>query len=104
MEMSIFRTIKKVRDCEACAGEGTDPVSGNPCLSCGGTGQVEVLARVSQAAATRAQAAAKELPPRQRHAARERLEDHEPEPEGLPGTKKDRKSRVGKDIVDEDAT
>ena len=100
--MSIFRTIKKIRGCEACNGTGVNN-EGTACLSCEGTGQVEVLARVSQAAAGRAAAAARDLPPRERQAARERLQDHEPELKGgkdLP--KKGKESKVGSDVIDED--
>jgi hypothetical protein len=57
----------------------------------------------------RAEAATKQLPPRSRQAARERLQDHEaafvPEEEPLPSAAKEGKvgkeSKVGKDFIEE---
>jgi hypothetical protein len=102
--MSIFRTIKKLRDCNLCTGTGKDRQTGDACPVCEGTGKIEVSARVSQAAATRAMAAVKtQVPPRQQQAARERLEDHEPgDPQALPQRRKE--GKVGAGIVDEDAS
>jgi RecJ-like exonuclease len=91
--MSIFRTIKKLRDCDSC--EGTGKIGADDCVICNGTGKVEILARVSQAAASRAMAATKELPQRARAAIKERLQDHE-----LPKGRKE--SKVGTGVIDED--
>lgn len=103
--MSIFRTIKKIRDCDICAGTGTEQ-SGDKCAVCEGTGKVEVYSRVSQAAASRAVTATKELPPQQRAAAKKRLKDHE---ETLPAADQALPSKGGdakldkSGFIDEDA-
>jgi hypothetical protein len=82
--MTVFRTIKKIRDCDVCSGTGQvltisgDPNSWGTCVICEGSGKVEVLSRVSRAVAARAHDAAKTLPPRERQEARELLKDHEP--------------------------
>lgn len=110
--MSIFRTIKKLRDCETCEGTGKVRVTTAAqtdssvtqteiqCPICEGTGKVEILARVSQAAAGRAATAAKNLPPQLRAVVKERLQDHEPPSKDLP--KRGKESKVGSDVVDED--
>jgi len=92
--MSIFRTIKKLRDCDDC--HGTGMIGDNRCPTCEGSGKVEYLSRVNQAAATRAEAATKQLPPKARQAAKARLQDHEPLAKGS------KESKVGKDFVEED--
>jgi len=106
--MSIFRTVKKIRECEACKGmgvvytiEGGTEIT-HKCLVCDGTGRVEIYARVSQAAAQNASNAAKTLPPAQRAAVKKRLRDHEPEPgdQALPPAGND--GKVGRGFVDED--
>lgn len=108
--MSIFRTIKKIRDCDSCHGTGrvvAQDKSETDCVICQGTGKVEILSRVGQAAASRASSAARELPPRERAAARERLQDHEPEVKdmdpALPSKGKQGKvSKVGTGFIDEE--
>jgi len=90
--MTVFRTIKKIRDCDTCSGTGQvmkasgDLNSWGPCDVCGGEGKVEVLSRVSRAVAARAHDAAKALPPRERQEARELLKDHEPPIPAADGT------------------
>ncbi len=99
--MSIFRTIRKIRDCDVCSGTGVDQ-GGDKCAVCEGTGKVEVYSRVSQAAASRAVTATKELPPQQRAAAKKRLRDHEPADPALPSKGDDGKVDKG-GFIDEDA-
>lgn len=96
--MSIFRTIKKVRYCDTCMGTGK--ILNETCHDCNGSGHVEVLSRVSQAAAARASSAAKELPPKLRAAVKERLQDHEPSKKDLPKGAKE--SKVGAEFIEED--
>ena len=103
--MSIFRTIKKIRDCDTCMGTGKIWSDGEEivCDDCKGEGKVEVFSRVSQSAAARASSSAKSLPPHERAAVRERLEDHEPPSEGAQEFPKGKKhSKVGKDFVEEE--
>lgn len=82
-KMSIFRTVRRLSDCPSCEGSGrvrTDP-SGHetgPCDACGGSGKVEVLTRASRTAVKAAEIATKSLPPRERKAAKARLQDAEP--------------------------
>lgn len=102
--MSIFRTIRKIRNCSTCMGEGRIHLDGaeTVCPDCDGEGKVEILSRVSQAAAVQAKSATKALPPQERAAARERLEDHEvsqPDP-ALPA--KGKPSKVGKAFIEEE--
>jgi RecJ-like exonuclease len=103
--MSIFRTIRKIRTCTTCHGEGRIYLDGadTTCPDCNGEGEVEIFSRVSQAAAVQAKGAVnKQLPPHERVEAKARLEDHEvaqPDP-ALPV--KGKPSKVGKDVIDEE--
>jgi hypothetical protein len=107
--MSIFRTVRKVRDCDTCFAVGKIVSDGVEiiCPDCQGAGKVEILSRVSQASAARAQANAKTLPPHERAIVRQRLEDHEPAPLQEEGTgdqpfpKVKKQGKVGKDFIEE---
>jgi hypothetical protein len=66
--MSIFRTVRKIKDCDTCNGSGrvlTDPAKGTegPCDTCGGEGRVEVLVRANRAAVHQAEVATKQMNP-----------------------------------------
>jgi hypothetical protein len=93
--MTVYRTIKKLRDCEACQGTGMDKGNNAKCPVCGGDGRVDVYSRVSGGSAVRAEAAAKSLPPRVRDIVRERLQDQEP-------ALQNKKAKPTKDYVEED--
>jgi DnaJ-class molecular chaperone len=89
--MSIFRTVRKIKDCDECHGSGRieiNPGTGDgtemPCAACQGTGQVEVSVRASRGAVQKAAVATKQLPPGPaRKAAKGRLADPEPSKTGF---------------------
>jgi hypothetical protein len=71
--MSIFRTVKKLVDCDDCKAMGTD-LEGFPCPTCKGTGKVEIVIRANKLAVASAERAINQtLPPAARKAAKARL-------------------------------
>jgi len=99
--MSIFRTVRKIKDCGACNGTGRvymTPSSGEEreCEVCSGTGRVEVVVRASASSVERASAAIPQtLPPSQRKAAKARLREDDSVVDVKQG-------KAGKGYVDED--
>jgi RecJ-like exonuclease len=98
--MTIYRTIKKEKECTVCGGSGHNPLTMADCSFCEGTGKQEVYSRVSRAAASRAEKAVKELPPRMRAVAKERLQDQESKNKKLPKEAKD--GKVGDGFISEE--
>jgi DnaJ-class molecular chaperone len=83
--MSIFRTVKKIKDCDTCNGTGrvyTDHSRGEEaaCDVCGGTGRIEVMTRANRVAVHQAEVATKQMNPGPaRKAAKGRLAGDEKE-------------------------
>lgn len=98
--MTVYRTIKKVRDCDACQGTGKDPTG--VCPVCNGAGTLEVFARVSRSAAARAEQATKQLPPQARKVVKERLQDHEEASQAKAAGKPIPAPKSNKDYVEEE--
>jgi len=99
--MTVYRTIKKLRDCDACQGTGKDTTG--VCPVCSGTGKLEIFARVSRSAAARAEQAAKQLHPNARAAVKERLQDHEETSQAVrQGSKVIPAPKGNKDYVEEE--
>jgi len=98
--MTIYRTIKKIRDCDACQGTGQDPTG--TCPVCQGAGKLDVYARVSRGAAARAEQATKSLSPQARKIAKERLQDHEEASQAKVAGKPIPAPKGNKDFVEEE--
>jgi DnaJ-class molecular chaperone len=89
--MSIFRTVRKIKDCDDCHGSGrveVNPGTGDgaeqPCVTCNGTGRVEVSVRANRTSVQQAEAATKQMNPGPaRKAAKARLADPEPSKTGF---------------------